>query len=77
MNIHSDKYCSFCNTNSKITSNGFRFCPNGHWIVHIITGVGVKHELVQPTSNGNFEGVDIFRLGSIKGDLCDENGNTI
>ena len=63
-------YCSFCEEESKTQANGANFCINGHFIV--IEG---KLDMLQPKSEGNdVVGRNVYRLNTIRGDLCDANG---
>ena len=74
MNIKKKMYCSFCEVESRIQSNGANyFCINGHFIV--TDGV---LDIIQPRSEGNnVEGKNVYRLNNLNGDLCDDKGDLI
>ncbi|MEK6828677.1 MAG: hypothetical protein AABY15_01000 [Nanoarchaeota archaeon] len=73
MNIKKKMYCSFCEVESRIQSNGANFCINGHFIV--IEG---KLDMLQPKSEGNnVVGKNVYRLNNLNGDLCDDKGDLI
>ena len=72
MNIKPEKYCDFCERKSKVKINDYLFCPNGHFLVK-----DGFLELLQPRSEGNIEGENIYRLNDIDGEFCNEEGKLI
>ena len=78
MNIKSNLYCKFCEQKTRTENGGHYFCVNGHYIIKHITNITEPIiELIQPASTGDVEGVNIFRLNSIKGEFCDDTGKPV